>query len=77
MKFWFVVLYKFGQLLIIPSTLFNFIEEVFSKMKYWVRWHHEYYSIAEGNGIIYDMLGVLDIVTPSDGCSYSIRAGYF
>ena len=55
----------------------NPIEEAFSKIKYWVRRHHEYYSTAEGDGIIYDMLEVLDIVTPSDACSYFIHAGYF
>jgi transposase len=55
----------------------NPIEEAFSKIKHWVRRHQEYYSTAEDDGIIYDMLEVLDIVTPSDACGYFIHAGYF
>ena len=55
----------------------NPIEEAFSKIKYWIRRHQEYYSATEGDGIIYDMLEVLDIVTPSDACGYFSNAGYF
>ena len=59
------------------SSDLNPIEEAFSKIKYWIHRHQEYYSAADGNGIIYDMLEVLDIVTPSDACGYFINAGYF
>jgi len=55
----------------------NPIEEAFSKIKHWVRRHQGYYGTAEGDGIIYDMLEVLDIITPSDACGYFIHAGYF
>ena len=55
----------------------NSIKKAFSKIKHWVRQHEKYYSIAEGKGIIYDMLEVLDIVTPSNACGYFIHAGYF
>jgi transposase len=55
----------------------NPIEEAFSKIKYWVHQHQEYYSTAGDDGIIYDMLEVLDIITPSDACNYFIHAGYF
>ena len=55
----------------------NSIKEEFLKIKHWVRRHEKYYSTAEGKGIIYDMLEVLDIVTPSDACGYFIYAGYF
>jgi hypothetical protein len=50
----------------------NPIEEAFSKIKYWVRRYQEYYSTAEDNGIIYDMLEVLDIITPSDACKVEV-----
>jgi hypothetical protein len=36
-----------------------------------------YYSAARGNGIIYDMIEVLDIITPDDAAGYFANAGYF
>jgi len=55
----------------------NPIEEAFSKIKHWLRRHQEYYGETQGDGILYDMMEVMDIVTPSDASGYLIHAGYF
>lgn len=55
----------------------NPIEEAFSKIKHWLRRHQEYYSATEGDGILYDMWEVLDIITQSDAAGYFFHAGYF
>jgi transposase len=55
----------------------NPIEEAFSKIKHFLRRHHSYYSETTGNGIIFDMYEVLDIITPEDAEGYFIHAGYF
>lgn len=55
----------------------NPIEEAFSKVKHFLRRHHQYYSDAEGDGMLFDMLEVLDIITPDDATSYFSHAGYF
>ncbi|KIK91287.1 hypothetical protein PAXRUDRAFT_149831, partial [Paxillus rubicundulus Ve08.2h10] len=48
------------------------IEEAFSKIKHWL-----YCCAMEEDGIIFDMLKVLDIVTVDDTDGYFIHAGYF
>lgn len=55
----------------------NPIEEAFSKIKHFIRHHQEYYGATEGDGILFDMLEVLDIITPEDAEGYFQHAGYF
>jgi len=55
----------------------NPIEEAFSKIKHWLRGYQEYYGATQGDGILYDMLEVLEIITPEDAEGYFIHAGYF
>lgn len=55
----------------------NPIEEAFSKIKHFIRRHHMYYLATRGNGVIYDMIEVLDIITPDDAAGYFANAGYF
>jgi hypothetical protein len=55
----------------------NPIEESFSKIKHFLRCHQDYYLAAEGDGILFDMLEVLDIITADDSASYFAHAGYF
>ena len=52
----------------------NPIEEAFSKIKHWLRRH---YTATQGDGILYDMLEVVEIITPSDAEGYFIHGGYF
>ncbi|KIK19400.1 hypothetical protein PISMIDRAFT_43345, partial [Pisolithus microcarpus 441] len=55
----------------------NPIEEAFSKIKHWLCWYNEYYRTTTDDGIIFDMLEVLDIITEEDAVGYFIHAGYF
>jgi transposase len=55
----------------------NPIEEAFSKIKHWIRRHSHYYQATEGDGILYDMWELLDIITPDDAEGYFFHAGYF
>jgi transposase len=58
----------------------NPIEEAFSKIKHFLRRHQDYYLRTEGeagDGMIYDMYEVLEIITPEDAEGYFIHAGYF
>jgi DDE superfamily endonuclease len=55
----------------------NPIEEAFSKIKYFIHRHQNYYGATTGDGIVYDMLEVVDIITPSDAVGYFAHAGYF
>ena len=55
----------------------NPIEEAFSKIKHFIRRHNAYYAATEGDGILYDMMEVTDIITPSDAAGYFANAGYF
>lgn len=55
----------------------NPIEEAFSQIKHFIRRNYEYYGATKGDGILYDMLEVLDVVTPEDATSYIVHAGYF
>ncbi|KZP02957.1 hypothetical protein FIBSPDRAFT_769665, partial [Athelia psychrophila] len=54
----------------------NPIEEAFSKIKHYLRRHNNYYNATEGDGILYDMYEILDIITPSDAEGYFIHADY-
>ena len=60
----------------------NPIEEAFSKIKHFLRRHQDYYYTDveggdDGDGILYDMQEVLDIITPEDAEGYFMHAGYF
>jgi hypothetical protein len=55
----------------------NPIEEAFSQIKHFIWWHKDYYSRTQGNGILYDMYEVLDIVTPDDAKGFIAHARYF
>ena len=55
----------------------NPIEEAFSKIKYFLRRHQDYYGATRGDGILFDMYEVLDIITSSDAEGYFAHAGYF
>jgi transposase len=55
----------------------NPIEEAFSKIKHFLRRHTNYYAATTGDGILYDMLEVLDVITASDAEGYFAHAGYF
>jgi len=55
----------------------NPIKEAFSKVKHWLRRHNDYYQATEGDGVLYDMWEVLDIITPDDTEGYFFYAGYF
>jgi transposase len=55
----------------------NPIEEAFSKIKHFLCRHTNYYAATMGDGILYDMLEVLDVITASDAEGYFAHAGYF
>jgi len=40
------------------------IEEAFSKIKHFIQHHNTYYNSATGDGILFDMYEVTDIITP-------------
>jgi transposase len=55
----------------------NPIKEAFSQIKHFLRRHKDYYSTTQGDGILYNMYEVLDIVTLEDASGYIAHAGYF
>jgi hypothetical protein len=55
----------------------NPIEEAFSKVKHWLRHHNDYYRATEGDGVLYDMWEVLDIITHDNAEGYFFHVGYF
>ena len=55
----------------------NPIEEAFSKIKHFIRRHNNYYNLTIGDGILFDMYEVMDIITPEDVDGYFLHAGYF
>jgi transposase len=55
----------------------NPIEEAFSQIKHFLRRHQDYYLAGIGDGIIYDMCEVMEIVTSNDAAGYYMHAGYF
>jgi transposase len=55
----------------------NPIEEAFSKIKHYIRRHNDIFlSITDDHGLLYDMMQVFDIITPSDAQGYFQHAGY-
>jgi transposase len=59
------------------SPNLNPIEEAFSQIKHFLRRHQDYYVATTGDGILYDMYEVLDIVSGSNAAGYFAHAGYF
>ena len=55
----------------------NPIEEAFSKIKHFICRHNTYYNLTIGDGILFDMYEVMDIITPEDADGYFLHAGYF
>lgn len=55
----------------------NLIKEAFSKIKHFIRRHNIYYNLTIGDGILFDMYEVIDIITPEDADGYFLHAGYF
>ena len=57
------------------SSDLNPIEEAFLKIKGWIRRSNDVFST--GDGILYDMREVMDIITAEDAEGYIWHAGYF
>jgi transposase len=55
----------------------NPIEEAFSKIKHFLRRHQDYYISETGDGILFDMHEVMDIISDDDAMGYYMHAGYF
>lgn len=54
----------------------NPIEEAFSKVKAFIR-RHGVLLANEGDGMMYELMEIMDIVTKSDAMGYFVHAGYF
>ncbi|GJF00404.1 transposase domain-containing protein [Phanerochaete sordida] len=68
---------RFGvRIMYLPpySPDLNPIEEAFSKIKHWIRRNHDVFSPT--SGAIFDLLQVVDVVTPEDAENYIAHAGY-
>ncbi|GJE86780.1 transposase domain-containing protein [Phanerochaete sordida] len=68
---------RFGvHLVYLPpySPNFNPIEEAFSKIKAWIRRNPDVFSDTEG--LVYDLMQVVDVITPEDAEGYIAHAGY-
>jgi hypothetical protein len=55
----------------------NPIEESFSQIKHFLCQNQDYYAATQGDGILFDMYEVLDIVMVEDALGYFAHAGYF
>ena len=56
----------------------NPIKEAFLKIKYFLCHHQEYYGGGEhGDGLMYDIYDVCDIVTEDDAHGHFMHGGYF
>jgi hypothetical protein len=53
------------------------IKEAFSKIKAFLCQHHTYYSQTMGDGILFDMYEITDIITVKDAAGYFMLSGYF
>ena len=54
----------------------NPIEEAFSKVKAFIR-RHRALLIREGDGMLFDLMEIMEVVTASDAIGYFLYAGYF
>ena len=52
------------------------MEEAFSKMKAFLR-RHQLELTSEGDGMIFELMEVMKVVTGADAIGYFIHAGYF
>ena len=59
----------------LPPDL-NPIEEAFSKIKVFLR-HNQLNLTREGDGMIFELMEVMKIVTGDDAVGYFIHGGYF
>jgi len=53
----------------------NPIEEAFSKIKAWIRCHAD--LLSHDDGIFYDLLLALEVITADDAQGYICHSGYF
>jgi hypothetical protein len=54
----------------------NPIEEAFSKFKAFLRRHHQLLT-KNGDGMIFELMEIMKIITDDDAVGYFIHAGYF
>jgi len=54
----------------------NPIEEAFSKIKAFLR-RHRLYLTRKGDGMIFELMEVMKVVTGDDAVGYFVHAGYF
>jgi len=54
----------------------NPIEEVFSKIKAFLH-HHQALLVHKGNGMLFDLMEIMEVVTSLDAIGYFLHAGYF
>jgi hypothetical protein len=54
----------------------NPIEEAFSKIKHFIRRYNQLLSTA-GNGMMFELMEIMKVVTSDDAIGYFIHAGYF
>ena len=54
----------------------NPIEEAFSKVKAFIH-HHQALLVCEGDGMLFDLMEIMEVVTASDAIGYFLHAGYF
>lgn len=54
----------------------NPIEEAFSKVKAFIR-RHRALLVHEGDGMLFDLMEIMEVVTASDAVGYFLHAGYF
>ena len=59
------------------SSNLNLIEEAFSKIKHFLHHHQDYYQAEMGDGMLYDMYEIMEIITIDDAIGYFMHAGYF
>lgn len=58
------------------SPDFNPIEEAFSKIKAFIRRHAQLMS-RQGDGMIFELMEIMHIVSDEDAIGYFLHAGYF
>jgi hypothetical protein len=54
----------------------NPIEEAFSKVKAFIRQHRLLFT-KDGDGMVFDLMQTMEVVTSSDAIGYFVHAGYF
>jgi transposase len=54
----------------------NPIEEAFSKIKAFLR-RHRLYLTREGDGMIFELMEIMKVVTGDDAVGYFMHGGYF